>query len=127
MSGPPLARSSVEWLGVVAAPAAWTAQLTIGYGVEEAACSPGAAAQTIWDLSPELLLWVLTGVCAAVAAVGLVAALATRRAAVRAAEADPRGRHAFMGLAGAISSGVFVLLILSAPVFLAAFDSCVPG
>ena len=97
------------WFGFFGAPAAWTIQLVVGYGLEEIGCASG------WHVTP----WIVV-VSVAAAAV----ALASTVAGWRLARAEQE-RVAFMGTWGALWGGLFLLLIVLGGVQLLGLDTCV--
>lgn len=107
--------------GIGAAPAAWTAQLTLGYAVGDAACNPAGER---WGVDAVLWVGVLTGVAAALAVGGLLAALAVARAVRRGDADDPRERLHWFALGGVLVSGVFLALILLGGIGTAVVDPC---
>jgi hypothetical protein len=110
------------WFGLLGAPVAWTAQLVLGYGFEELACSSGSATEAI-----EPFIVALTLAAGALAGASAVAGFAIWRAARTGATEDPRGRVSFMGFSGLILSLLFLPLIVLSGIQVAALDACVPG
>ena len=108
------------WLGLLAAPAAWTAQLVLGYGAEEADC---AAASGGRDFSSHSVNAVLFAVAGSAALAGLAAALS----AVRSAEQDARGRVAFMAFGGVLVSALFGALVVMTGIGVLSLEQCTPG
>jgi hypothetical protein len=100
-------RAFVLWFGLVGAPLAWTVQLIVGYGVEEADCS---AAGARWNLDTSTWEAVVFSVAAAIAAASVVAALWSWRRAEHGG--DARGRVAFMAHGGVLVGVLFLLLVL---------------
>jgi hypothetical protein len=96
------------WLGFLGAPAAWTAQLVIGYGLEEIGCASG------WDPAPWIVL-----VTVAAAAVAVASTVTGRRLARAGAE-----RVAFMGTWGVLWGGLFLLLIVLGGLQLTGLEAC---
>lgn len=99
-------RRVLAWIAVLAPPAAWGLQLTLGDAFAEVGCEAGGFS------SMTTVLVAVTGVAAAIAfAAGI---LAWR---VKGAPDDPPDRAVeerarFMALAGMLSSGTFLILIL---------------
>jgi hypothetical protein len=108
------------WLGLLAAPAAWTAQLVLGYGAEEADCGAGSGG---WDFSSHTVNAVLFAVAGATALTGLVAALSS----VRDEEPDARGRVAFMAFGGVLVSALFGALVVMTGIGVLSLEPCTPG
>jgi hypothetical protein len=90
---------------LLAGPLAWTAQLVVGYGIGDAACSRAGERSGVDSQAGEA---VLTAIAVAVTLGGLaVSGWLWRRA-----ESDDRGRIAFMAGGGLLVNGVFLVLIL---------------
>jgi hypothetical protein len=110
-------------MGLLGAPVAWTLQLVVGYGAEEADCSRGTAAS--FGGAHGVAVWI--SVAAGVAALASLAAAgfvwrATQRGAV-----DPRGRVQFMAVAGLLVGALFLALIVLTAVGTTHFEPCVSG
>jgi hypothetical protein len=103
--------------GLLAAPLAWAAQLVVGYGIGEAACSPAA----LGDARPGEAA--LTAVTAAAALTGLFVATRSWREERR-RHADPRGRIEFMATGGVLVSAVFLVLILLGGITAVSISPC---
>ena len=110
------------WYAFLGGPALWSLHLVIVYGYEEAACST----RTGVGLVEPLIVGVSALLGAAVAGAGL-AGYALWRATRREQIADPRGRVAFMSGAGALWSGLFLLIIVFSAMQLVAFEPCRAG
>lgn len=110
------------WFVFLGPVAAWTLQLNVGYGYNEAACSndTGVNLQAPLIGGVSLLL-------AAVAAAAGVAGVRTWRAVRRGDVADPRGRIAFMCVFGMLSAPIFVFLIVMSGVQVLILDPCAPS
>jgi RsiW-degrading membrane proteinase PrsW (M82 family) len=108
------------WLGLLAAPAAWTAQLVFGYGAEEADCAAGSGG---WNFSSHTMNAVLFAVAGVVALAGLGAAFW----AARHVEHDPRGRVAFMAFGGVLVSSLFAALVILTGIGVLSLEPCTPG
>src|SRR4051794_6894860 len=103
--------TALAWFAVAAPPLAWALQLLVGYGIEEAACSPGGGPTGRPDASrPATAVVTAAGVVVAVLAV--LASARTLRATRAGQVDDPRGRVAFMALAGIAGGLLFGALIL---------------
>jgi hypothetical protein len=94
--------------GLLAGPLAWTAQLVVGYGIGDAACSPAGARWGVDSRAGEALL----SVVAAAGAVGGLAVSAWLWREERRRGGDDRGRVAFMAGGGVLVNAVFLVLIL---------------
>jgi hypothetical protein len=108
------------WLGLLAAPAAWAAQLLLGYGAEEADCAAGSGG---WDFSSHTVNAVLFAVAGAAALAGLAAALRS----IPRAENDARGRVAFMACGGVLVSSLFGALVVMTGIGVLSLEPCTPG
>jgi hypothetical protein len=120
--------AALLWFGVLGGPAAWAAQLVIGYGIQEVTCSSGTRSDSLWGLGVESALWILTGLAAATALAAGVAALRVLRSTEGlGGRGEPRGRIGFMGYVGILASALFLLLIVVGGLALIFVDSCVAG
>jgi hypothetical protein len=104
----PLANALLLY-GLLAAPLAWTAQLVVGYGVGEAACS---VAGMRWGIEPTTWALALTAATGAVGLSGLATAGGLARELRRGSSDDPRGRVEFMAAGGVFVSATFLALIV---------------
>jgi hypothetical protein len=100
------------WFGVFGAAGAWTLQLVLGYGLEEARCSQGMS-------DTELPILVLTIAAAAVAAGSLGAAYR--------AQSTATGSLRFLAVAGLFAGLFFLILIALGGLQLVSLDSCEQG
>jgi hypothetical protein len=101
----------LAWLGVGAAPTAWTLQHVFGMGLTLAACE---RAGTSWDIAVHGVTIVLTAAAAVVAVLGGAASVLAFRA-VREAEKDdppPSGRIFFLAIVGMAITPLFLAIIL---------------
>jgi hypothetical protein len=107
------------WFGLLGAPLAWTAQLIVGYGTDEAACSPAGAR---WHVGTGTFQ---AATFAATATVG-VAAIGAALWMWRRAESggDVRGRMLFMASGGVAVGVLFLLLILVTGSGVLSLDPC---
>jgi hypothetical protein len=97
---------TLQWIGLLAAPLAWTVQLVAGFGVTVAACGAGGRDVPLvaWQLA-------LTAVAAAIAVAGQAAALLAWRA-TRRDGSTPAGRIHFFADAALLSNTLFIVMIL---------------
>ena len=113
------------WLGVVAAPAAWTVQLVLGSELEELSCSPQPAAGEIWGTSNVTWIALVSLVAGLVAAAGVAAALHSYHAVRRSPES---GRGAgWVGLlasASLLTSTVLLAGVVAGAALLIPLDAC---
>jgi hypothetical protein len=115
--------TALAWFAVAAPPLAWALQLLVGYGIEEAACSPGSGSTGLADASrPATAVVTAAGVVVAVLAV--LASARTLRATRAGQVDDPRGRVAFMALAGIAGGLLFGALILLSLIAVITLDAC---
>jgi TctA family transporter len=114
---------ALPWIGVVAAPLAWVVQLIAGYAFQEAGCAP-ISGMPVVDVDTEWWIAGISLVAVAVALVGIGAAFVTFRAATEHAEADRRGRIAFMGDTGLVVSLIFLAVIVFGAVAVPSLDAC---
>lgn len=99
------------WAGILLAPAAWTVQHVLSYGVSEAHCDPAGRQ---WGVPYDVWVVSTAAVAIALAAGGLVASVAAYRA-VRDADVDddpPPGRVWLMSVCGLVISPLFIAMIL---------------
>lgn len=108
------------WYGVVGAPAAWTVQHVLGYGVTEAACGPAGRQ---WGVPIATWSAVAMGVAVAIALGGLLAAFSVFRATESEAPA-PEGRRHFLGVVGMTVSPLFACIILMSGIGSIVLDTC---
>ena len=101
----------LQWVGLFAAPLAWTVHLLAGFGATLAACNDGGRDLSLsaWELG-------LTVAAAAVALAGQAAAVAAWRATRGHRETDPPplGRIRFLTDAALLSNTIFLVAILVA-------------
>jgi hypothetical protein len=110
------------WFGGLGGPLAWTAQLVIGYGAEEADCSRGGG--SFDGAHPvNLAVSIAAGVATLLA---LAVAFALWRGA-RGQDVDGRGRVAFMAVGGVLVSLLFLALIALTAVGTMHFEPCTAG
>jgi hypothetical protein len=115
-AGDPAVSAGRLWFGALAGHFAWTAQLLLTYFVVSLACTrPPAPFQVAGIDGYQFLLFALTLVPAAVALFATWVAYQAWRAARRNRQAEANGTlgwRGFLGLFGALLSGVFVATIL---------------
>ena len=123
--------SVVQWIGVVVAPLAWTAQHVVGYGVGEARCSVGGLRWGIGYDTWQLAILAATAVLILVSEAAAVAVfLATRETnygdgppgAGRWGGAVPYTRLHFFATAAMVANVLFLAAILMDG-FASVFDS----
>jgi len=101
-----LTPETLQWMGLFAAPLAWTVQFLAGFGVSIAACGAGGRDVSLvpWQIA-------ITAVAAVVAIAGQAAAALAWRA-TRRSEAPPTGRIHFLADAALLSNALFIVMIL---------------
>ena len=111
---------ALQWFGLFGGALAWTAQLVLGFGLAQGACSTGGSRLGIGTAVPQLaltagaaLITVLAGVAA------LAVALATREGSHDGP--PPIGRRRFLAL-GAVAANVLFLAIILNTGLLAAYQ-----
>jgi hypothetical protein len=124
----PVLSTSSLWFGALAGHVAWTAQLLLTYFVVSLACSVRPAGSPILGLNvAQPLMLGLTVLPAVVAVAATILAFLGWRAAgpdAQARESGADGWRGFMGLFGALLSGLFVALILVTGVSLLVVRPC---
>jgi hypothetical protein len=128
------------WFSVLGGAAAWTAQLFLGWGLEEIACSPTSTGPEVLGVSLTIWIGVATAVLAAVAAAaGLLAYRFWRQAGaphpddhIEPGGGDPEpaevirgGRTGFMALFGLAADALFLLVIVYGGVSLLLLRPCI--
>lgn len=105
--------SVLVWIGLAAAPAAWTGQHVAGIGLTIGQCHDNAAGPA-WDLPIDPLMVATTAVAACVAILGGLAAVATWRATrgLDDSDAPPPGRNHFLAIVGMTISPLFLAIII---------------
>ena len=113
--------SPVLWFAVLGAPAAYSAQLGLGYWLAQAACSPTGGR---WGISLSTWAIAVTAVAAAVAAASGIVALRLFRRTGDSDKPPPSGRIAFLGAVGMAVSSLFLALILMTGAGVLTFHVC---
>jgi hypothetical protein len=120
------ARGPILAFAVLAPPIAWAVQLIGGYTVEEAACSTATGdTPTLGD--PTAILWAISVGAFAVAGLAGIAGLVSWLGARGSNGAQPAGRVAFLGAAGALAAVVFLEAIVLSTVAIIPFNACTPS
>jgi hypothetical protein len=103
---------ALQWFGLLGGALAWTAQLVLGFGLAQAACSPGGSRLGTGTTVPQLALTASTGLVTVLATLAALAvAMATREG-----EYDgppPTGRRRFFALAAVAANLLFLAIILN--------------
>jgi hypothetical protein len=113
-------RSTLLWLGVIGPPLAWTLELVLAYGVEDAVCAPGSMR---WGIDGQAWQAAVLIVAGLLALVGTLAALVSWRA-VRAGMGDPRGRVHFLAVTSLSAALLFLVLTVMTGVGVLSLESC---
>lgn len=108
------------WTGILAAPLAWAAQLTLGFGLVESGCAPTGGAGEVFGVPVETAVYGFSAVTAAVGAAGGASALATWVAP----GTERRGYVPFLGFTALLASGLLLLIIVLAGTSALALDTC---
>jgi hypothetical protein len=111
----------LQWVGLFAAPIAWTVQLLVGFSASVAACSTGGR-----SISLDTWLVSITVAAAIVAVAGQTAAVLAWQA-TRGREKDdppPVGRIHFFADASLLANTVFIVLILLGGITAAHLSPC---
>ena len=126
ISRPRLSTDLLMWTGLLAAPAAWAAQLVTGVWLQIARCHDRAVGAAP-GLPVDVITVAVGAVAAALALVGLGAAIAAWRATRDAEEDDapPAGRVHFMGVIGMTISPLFLAMIVMSSAGGTAIAECV--
>jgi hypothetical protein len=98
----------LQWLGLLAAPLAWTVQLVVGFGVTQAACGAvGGVSITPWEVA-------LAAGCGAVALAAQGCALVLFRSlrGVGYDDPGPPGRLYFFSVAALFGNTLFLVMIV---------------
>jgi hypothetical protein len=116
----------LQWFAVLAGPSAWSIQFIVSYNVTDTgACTP-AASQFLASGGFRLVVAVVSALAAAVAALGLVVSYRCWRQ-LRGHDPTPGERASWLAVAGMMSNGLFLLMILGSFLPLAFFSRCIPS
>lgn len=115
----------VQWFCVLAGPAAWSAQFIVDYNISDTgSCSPGAVRfLASGGLKP--VVAVVSGLAAAVTAWGLVVSYRCWRR-LQAGDPTTGERASWLAVAGMMSNGLFLLMILGSYLPLIFLPPCMP-
>jgi hypothetical protein len=119
--------SLLLWVGILAAPLAWTAQVIVAPDLAEILCYAGAAGSgrgVVYGMSLESFLLILTAVLAGVAVAGLVVSVRCRRELRARQDRTPARRATWMALAGILVSALFLIAIVVGFIPLYFLESC---
>jgi len=121
-----LPRPAIVWFGVLGAPVAFVLQHVVGYALTEAACN---RIGTTWSVPLDTLATVLTALCAGIALLGGLAALASFRATRAAGEGapPPAGRVHFLAITGMVVALLMLAIILLDGIGVVAVEGCRQG
>lgn len=123
---PGLAR---QWVGVLGPPAAWAGQFLVSYNLADSlGCSPAALSPLNTSAGLKAALAMVTAAGALVCVVCALVSLGTLRRLRAADDPSPGGRAHWMGVAGLMVSGLFLLIILASVLPLLLLPSpCAPS
>jgi hypothetical protein len=110
-------RLSLLWLGIVAAPLAWLAQLLLGYEADDGGCAAGGGSGEVFGLGTDSAALVVTMGALALALLGTAAAIATWRR-------SELGYARFLGFTGFLGSAILIAAIVLSGVGVVALDPC---
>jgi hypothetical protein len=123
MKSPRLNPEVLQWVGLFAAPLAWTVQLVFGYGFAVGACNTLTRRPDVPLVSWEIAI---TAAAAAVAVAGQAAAflafLATREHGHE--DLPPAGRIHFFAVVALLANTIFIVMILLGGITAAHLGSC---
>jgi hypothetical protein len=103
---------ALQWFGLFGGALAWTAQLVLGYGLAQSACSPGGSRLGVGTTVPQLALTAAAALVVVLAGLAaLTVALATRGSAYDGA--SPDGRRRFFALASLAANVLFLAIVLN--------------
>jgi hypothetical protein len=117
---------ALQWFGLLAGPLAWTAQLVLGFGVSDAACSSGVAPL---GFSRVGTVTALTVAAAVVAVLGELSAVAVFRT-LRQVDGDapgPDGRRRFLAAGAMVGNVLLFVAIVLGGVATVAHTGCRPA
>jgi len=120
-------RSSLRmWVGVFAAPAAWTVQHVVGLQLQFAQCHDNTRGPA-YGVPVDTLSIAVTAVAAVIAVGGELAALAAWRSTRENDDSDPppEGRIHFMSIIGITVSPLFLAIILMSGLGIVFLPDCV--
>ncbi|MFN2593322.1 MAG: hypothetical protein ABR579_00335 [Actinomycetota bacterium] len=122
MARTPVGRKLLWW-GVLGGGIAWAVQLTVGYGLEEIACSSGSRGKHILGMSVPSSIYILS----AAAAVVTLSAIAICIAAIRRGSGSDDHRDqrvVFMGITGLAANLLFLAIIVFGAIAPLYLSSC---
>jgi len=103
---------ALQWFGLFGGALAWTAQLVLGFGLAQAACSPGGSRLGLGTAVPQLALTAAAALIIVLAALSaLTVALATRGTGYDGP--SPDGRRRFFALASVGANVLFLAIVLN--------------
>ena len=116
----------LQWFAVLAGPASWSAQFIVSYNVTDTgACAP-AGSRYLASGGFRPVVAVVSALAAAVTAVGLVVSYRCWKR-LRGQDPTPGERASWLAVAGMMSNGLFLVMILGSFVPLAFFSRCIPS
>jgi len=103
---------ALQWFGLFGGAVAWTAQLVLGFGLAQAACSTGGSRLGVGTTLPQLALTAGAGLVTVLAALAALAvAMATREGKYDGP--PPIGRRRFLALGALAANLLFLAIILN--------------
>ena len=116
----------LQWFAVLAGPSAWSIQFIVSYNVTDTgACAP-AGSHFLASGGFRPVVAVVSALAAVVTVVGLVVSYRCWRQ-LRGQDPTPGERASWLAVAGMMSNGLFLLMILGSFLPLAFFSRCFPS
>ena len=115
----------LQWFAVLAGPVAWSAQFIVSYNVTDTGACVPAASHFLASGGFRPVVAVVSALAAAVTAVGLVVSYRCWKR-LRGQDPTPGERASWLAVAGMMSNGLFLLMILGSFLPLAFFSRCIP-
>jgi hypothetical protein len=120
-------QSVLLWLGILAAPLAWTTLVLIAPDIAEITCYDGARGSgrgRVWGIELETFLFALVILLTVVALAGGVVSLLCWLRLRRQDDSTPARRASWMALAGVLVSALFAISTVIGLIPLAFLESC---
>jgi len=116
----------LQWFAVLAGPTAWSLQFIVSYNVTDTgACTP-AASHFLASGGFRPVVAVVSALAAAITAVGLVVSYRCWKR-LRGQDPTPGERASWLAVAGMMSNGLFLIMIVGSFLPLAFFSRCIPS
>lgn len=115
---------AVMWFGLLGPAFAFVLEFVFGFGITQAACSPGGAG---WGIPLQTWAAIATGVAAFVAVLGIAAATLLFLRTRQAPDAPPAGRIHFLSVVSLATGPLFLFIILMGGLGASVLDVCHQG